>query len=162
AATLVRFDGSTGATIWSSTVLSGHYPGAIFFTGGSLLVLGYDGWAKVDAASGNTLWTGLSAPDCGVGVFCYTYNTAMLPGGDVLSVGESNYSPLITRRRGDGSGVEDYFHPESPVSNFRSVLIELAVDGLGNPWVRLTREFRDVDAGINWLAQVDPASGNFV
>src|SRR5262249_33766944 len=34
--------------------------------------------------------------------------------------------------------------------------------GLGNPWVRLTREFRDVDAGINWLAQVDPASGNFV
>ena len=158
----VRLSGATGATAWASTVLVAGHPSLILQSGGKLLVYGFNAWAKVDPDTGDAVWISSATNACDQLVFCNLYSRALLPNGDLLSVGEGNRAPLVIKLHGDGSGGEDIWIPESPVQNFRSTLVDLAVDATGTPWVRVSRSFRDAYAGLNLLAQLDPATGDIL
>ena len=158
--TLVRLAGATGTTIWASPTLASSYPWLLTpVSGGSFVAVGNDAWARIDADTGSTNWTAPAESDCNQPVFCVRYGSVALSNGDVLSAGESNNTPMVIRRRGDGSGIKDVWYLEPPTPGLRTAAVDIAADAAGKVWLRLSRIFRDNTGSVQFLARFDPDTG---
>jgi len=159
---LVRLSGADGHTMWSSSVLSLYGPYALFpHDDGTVTALAYDGWARVDENTGSAQWTSAATPDCPLSDLCNYYGTTSLANGDLLSLIEHRYAfATVIRRRGDGSGIENFWQLEPETPLMRVDATGLSVDANGDPWITLNRSFKGSSAGIEILARFDPTNGS--
>lgn len=160
--TLARLSGADGSSaIWSSSALPDYGVNGIFpLPDGSIEVTG-NGFARLDAATGNTLWSKPypSDPDCTQQTFCNVYDAVAAPNGDLYSVGESNHTLRVARLRGDGSGMADFWYPVQAVPGSRLVGTQI-VRGLdGQLWLHLVRSSSLGPATLALIAAFDPEAG---
>jgi hypothetical protein len=156
-ASLVSLAGTDGSSRWTSDVFGPYGAQIVLPAADGIFVLGA-GWAKLDPATGATLWVGPSfATACSVA--CYSYDWGLLGNDDLLLVGEGDYKPQVTRLRGDGSLQYDTWQlpPNSP--NVRSGATGVRRDSSGRTWLGIFRSNRAATGGLYVLAEFDPETG---
>lgn len=156
--TLVRLSGADGSVVWTSNVFA-PYVGQIFpVDDGNVIVTG-NGRAKLDGATGATLWlNGPPVLDCVAE--CQVGRAIVLPGGDMLAGGMDDQRPWITRFHGDGSGIVDSWHLglRDPLTKLSITKIQRGPDG--RIWLGLSRAFPDVFfERVTYLGEFDIGSG---
>jgi outer membrane protein assembly factor BamB len=159
----IDLSGSDGSQRWPSDAFGGGGQGWFLASpDGSLIGVGTNNWVKVDSASGAVAWTNsrTAALPCTVG--CNTYDEVVAPNGDYLSVGEADYMPFVHYMPGVQNGVEKFWRLDSAYTGLRSIAFRVDADSPGKIWLQLNRFFRRGRAGINFLAQLDPATGSML
>jgi hypothetical protein len=157
-ATLVARSVDSGALRWMSEVMS---PAVydVFPMADGILATGRDAWAKVDAATGATLWSFASyEPACNA--FCYPYyGGTLLPNGNLLVSGEGDYKPLVSELTTDGSGTYRTWRLGPNRADVRSTATQVLRDSAGQVWLRVQRGVLSGSGAIVVLAKFDPATG---
>jgi len=160
--TMARLSGGDGTSeIWSSAVLPDYGVNGIFpLPDGSIEVTG-NGFARLDAATGNTLWSKPypADPDCTQQTFCHVYDVLATPNGDLYSAGESSRTLRVQRLWGDGSGQADFWYPVPAVSGTRLVGTQIMRGLDGQLWLRLARSSSPGPATLALLTVFDPVTG---
>ena len=157
---LVRRSGADGSVLWTSEAV-GPYGASIYpVDDGNVEVVGV-GWAKLDAATGNTLWA-FPTPDLHCSADCSAGNAVVLPGGDILSGGLDGPQAWLVRLRGDGSGIADTWHLGSGTEDVRSFISKIETDPQGRVWLRLRSGFAETANRIAFLGQFDIETGTLL
>jgi outer membrane protein assembly factor BamB len=159
----IELSGSDGSLRWTSDAFGGGGQGRFLpAPDGSLIGIGANNWVKADAASGAVAWTNsrIATLPCTVG--CNGYDEVVAPNGDYFSVGEADYMPFVHYLSGVQNGVEKFWRLDSAYTGLRSFVTRVAADPAGNIWLKLHRHFRKGAAGIDFLAQLDPATGTML
>jgi hypothetical protein len=158
--TLRAIDGSNGTERWASQIFGYRRINAVYAAGSDVLAIADgDGWAKLDGATGATLWTGPSFPPSGCTFLCNPANvSAVLADGDVVAAGDADYRAVVTRLATDGSGDYESWVLD-PDSRVRSQIVNVAEDAEGGIWLGILRGFVRGTGGVSVLARFDPATG---
>ncbi len=160
---LVRLSGVDGTVEWTSDASAPQYIYVIrLVDDGNIVVVGSDQWAKLDATTGATLWSGnLPQLNCTTGACYPNFQTLALPGGDLLEVGAVDYAPIVILLHGDGSGESEVWRPDSsPLLS--STLIDAASDPEGGIRVSHNECLQTSGLGVRFLSRFDPASGALI
>jgi hypothetical protein len=162
--TLVKLSGADGSVQWSSSVLGAPYgvSDAHALSDGSVIAVG-NGWAKLNGLNGQTIWASppVSGPKPCTSP-CYSYSSLYLDNGDYFSAGENGGIAEIVRLRGDGSGIADFWYPDSTATQLRSTVHNLQLDAQGQIWLTLSRHLWGVSPAVQFLAQLDVKSGSLL
>lgn len=161
--TIVKLSGADGSVLWSSGALSSYYGVSDAHTlgDGSVIAIG-SGWAKLNGHNGHTVWESQPVADPKPCFPCYAYSSLFLDNGDYIRAGENNGLAEVVRLRGDGSGIADFWYPDTGAGLLRSYVQDLQIDSQGQIWSRLTRRVRAGSLAVQFLAQFDLNSGLFV
>jgi len=156
-ASLVALAGADGSTRWTSDVFGPYGAQTVLPAPDGIFVVG-GGWAKLDPATGATLWLGpVFTTACSIA--CYSYDSVLLDNDDIVLVGEGDYQPRITLLRGDGSLQYQNWQlpPNNP--NVRSAATQVRRDSSGRTWLGILRSNRTGIGGLYVLAEFDPDTG---
>jgi hypothetical protein len=154
-------DGATGATRWTSNVFGADDIAAVRRADGGILVVGNgDGWAQLDKADGSAHWTG-PAYSSSCGNACLENRGIVLPGGDLLVIGEGGYQAQVSRLAGDGSGTFQNWTLVPDNGPVRSQATDIRIDASGI-WLNLLHGNRSGPGGLSVLAKFDAATGTLV
>jgi hypothetical protein len=158
---LVRLAGSDGHTIWATAAPSAAGAFALFpQVDGTLIALGNDAWSRIDPNTGAALWISPATPDCASNELCNQYGDIAISNGDVYTLIENHATATVIRRRGDGSGIEDFWKLEPDNPQMRLVATALAEDADGKLWLHFSRLFRGDRAKVQVIAGFDAATGS--
>jgi hypothetical protein len=158
---LIKLSGLDGTVLWSSSIMSDPgISGLSVVSDGNLLVTG-NGTAKLDGASGSTLWFSPPPSSAGSCVDCLFQNSIFLANGDLIGFGEENYKPTISLFPGIPNGVGKSWYLGSSAPQLNSYILQPIQDNAGHFWLRLGRRFRGEHKVIGFFAGFDPVTGIF-
>ncbi|MEP7042787.1 MAG: PQQ-binding-like beta-propeller repeat protein [Dokdonella sp.] len=157
---LVRRSGADGSALWTSDAVGPN--GALIYPvdDGNVVIVG-SGWAKLDAATGTTLWA-FPPPDLHCTADCSVGNAVVLPGGDILSGGGDGQQAWLVRLRGDGSGIADTWNLGAGNADVRSFVSKIEINPQGRIWLRLRSGFVETSNRIAFLGQFDIETGTLL
>ena len=155
--------GSDGSIRWTSDAFgSGGQGGFLASPDGSLIGIGSNAWVKADAASGAVAWTNARIPPFPCKSGCNIYDWTVAPNGNFFQVGEADNMPFMDFLPAVQGGTERAWLLDSTYTGLRSNVRRIAADSKGTIWIQLNRFFRQGSGGINFLAQIDPATGSML
>jgi len=157
--TLRYVTGASGATCWTSNIFGRDDIASVRPTETGILVVGDgDGWAELDAVTGSAHWTGpaFSSPCANA---CLENGGVVLPGGDVLVIGEGGYQAQVSRLSGNGNGAYQNWAlvPNNPT--VQSQAVDIRSDAAGGIWLGILHGNRNRVGGLSVLAKFDPTTG---
>jgi hypothetical protein len=159
----IELYGADGSQRWTSDAFGGGGNGSFNVSpDGSLIGIGANIWVKADAASGAVAWTNSRIPPLPCAVGCNGYDEMVAPNGDYFGVGEADYRPFVDFLPATQGATEKQWRLDSTYTGLRSIVRRIAADSAGAIWIQLNRYFRHGSGGINFLAQLDPATGSML
>src|SRR6185312_2823663 len=104
---VIKLSGSDGSVQWTSDAFSGGGASNFFVASdGNLIAIGANGWAKLDAATGGTIWMNAFSPTPCLYGCAGGYDILGLPDGGVLEVGQREYQASVDVLPGVQGGVQ--------------------------------------------------------
>lgn len=162
-ATLLRLSGIDGSVQWSATVPS-FAANQIFdiFPGSTNIIAVGSGWANIDSATGNVLWTNAEDNPACVNP-CDDYANLRLASDTILYGGENGGHAVVRMLPAAQGAQEKYFTLYQEAAGFRSFVNQIVQDSADRVWLEIVRYARSPNApGVFLLAQFDPASGELL
>jgi len=159
--TLLRLAGSDGSIQWASNVFADEPVYDFYRVDDGNVIVVADGWAKLDPDDGSTIWVSPTVPsDCTYA--CYTYDAAVLDGGDLIFSGQNNTVGNLLLLSGDGSGTYQRWNlATSPTTRSAATRVRYD-DSSGRIWVNVIRRDIYTGIGITTLAQFDRNTGTLL
>ncbi len=161
--TLLRISGVDASLMWSSDLFAGGTYSVDFYRQDDqhIIVSSWPQSARVDVSNGNVIWTSSSAPFACTQT-CYTYGQLVLPGGDLISVGEGDSKASISRAHNDGSGQVDHWQIDPGNPSIRSIASFVRQTPSGKTMVQGSHGFRTSAGKLYILYEIDPTNGGLL
>jgi hypothetical protein len=159
---VIKLSGNDGTAVWKSAVFGGNEYTYIDVAQNNILIVHGGGkWAKLAAATGDTLWTNANTLQINCSEYCQpTLDALVMPDGDVYDVGEADWKPLIILTPAIEGGTRKTWRLDPNPPALHSYITKINRDSGGKIWLVLQRRFSHFGSSIiGFLTGFDPNTG---